>query len=112
MLITGIRSKPVYAPLQPDLQGRFHLMVGHGVGGAPLLRVLQQLQQAESAAPARTRVLYVADATACEVFATQYRAANVSEVRLFNDDTALLTAFESVLQGSLMGTRLRVSWAW
>ena len=36
MLITGIRSKPVYAPLQPDLGGRYHVMVGHGVGAAPL----------------------------------------------------------------------------
>ena len=35
MLITGIKSKPVYAPLQADTRGRFHLMVGMGVGAAP-----------------------------------------------------------------------------
>ncbi len=28
MLVTGIKSKPVYAPLQADTRGRYHLMLG------------------------------------------------------------------------------------
>ena len=46
MLVTGIKSKPVYTPLAPDLSGRYHLMVGHGVGREPLLRVLRDLRTA------------------------------------------------------------------
>ena len=30
MLITGIKSRPIYTTLAPDLGGRFHLLVGQG----------------------------------------------------------------------------------
>src|ERR1700730_14144695 len=57
MLVTGIKSKPVYTPLAPDLTGRYHLMLGHGVGSEPLLRVLRDLRAAAPESGARTRVL-------------------------------------------------------
>src|ERR1700721_500954 len=37
----GIKSKPVYAPRQADTRRRYHLMLGTGVGAAPLLRVFR-----------------------------------------------------------------------
>jgi NAD(P)H-flavin reductase len=108
MLITGIRSKPVYAPLQPDLGGRYHLLVGHGVGGAPLLRLLQQLQAQAPAATARTRILYVTDSAGAGCI-EQFRAAAVAEVRAFEQAAALLAGLEQLLRESLMGTRLYVA---
>jgi hypothetical protein len=105
MLITGIKSKPVYAPLQPDLRGRYHLMVGHGVGGEPLMRVLGELQAAAPASAAHTRILYVTDATASD----RVCSASVADVQLFEQTDALLAALEAVLAGSLMGTRLYVA---
>jgi dimethylamine monooxygenase subunit C len=108
MLITGIRSKPVYAPLEPDLGGRYHLMVGYGVGGGPLLRVLQDLQASEPSATARTLILYSKDA-ASEDFSARMRSAGVPDVRLFDRNDALLTDFHAALSGSLMGTRLYVA---
>ena len=56
MLVTGIKSKPVYTPLAPDLSGRYHLMVGHGVGNEPLLRVLRDLHAAAPDSGARNSV--------------------------------------------------------
>jgi ferredoxin-NADP reductase len=109
MLITGIKSKPVYAPLQPDLEGRYHLMVGHGVGGGPLLRVLQDLQAGEPSAGARTRILYVTDTAAPENLGAQMRSAGAADVRLFDRNDALLADFHTVLSSSLMGTRLYVA---
>jgi hypothetical protein len=109
MLITGIKSKPVYAPLQPDLRGRYHLMVGHGVGGEPLLRVLRDLQAAAPSTGASTRILYVTEAAASDSIIGQIRSANVADVRLFERDDDLLAAFQAVLAGSLMGTRLYVA---
>ena len=109
MLITGIRSKPVYAKLQPDLRGRYHLMVGQGVGGEPLLRVLRELQTAAPSAGAHTRILYVTDPTASDSVIEQIRSANVADVRLFEHGGELLAAFQAVLAGSLMGTRLYVA---
>ena len=109
MLITGIKSKPVYAPLQPDLRGRYHLMVGHGVGGEPLMRVLGELQAAAPATAARTRILYVTDASASADTIGLVRSANVADMQLFEQSDALLAALQSVLTDSLMGTRLYVA---
>ena len=110
MLITGIKSKPVYAPLQPDLGGRYHLMVGHGVGGGPLSRVLHEFQPSDPTAAARTKVLYVTDAAAAAGdFGAQVRSAGVADVRLFDRKEALLTDFHAVLDNALMGTRLYVA---
>jgi NAD(P)H-flavin reductase len=109
MLITGIKSKPVYAPLQPDLRGRYHLMVGHGVGGEPLLRVLRELQTAAPSSGARTQILYVTEPATANSITAQIRSADVANVRLFESGDELLAAFQALLAGSLMGTRLYVA---
>jgi hypothetical protein len=58
MLVTGIKSKPVYAPLRADFSGRTHLMLGRNAGLQPLLRVLAELRAEDPAALTRTRVLF------------------------------------------------------
>jgi dimethylamine monooxygenase subunit C len=118
MLVTGIKSKPVYAPLQADTRGRFHLMVGMGVGAAPLLRVIAEMKVAAPQSLQRTRVLFVPDdgggsagaglgAAASEL--DQFRAASVGAVQAFNAAPSLLEQFRAVLRDSLMGTRLYVA---
>jgi dimethylamine monooxygenase subunit C len=126
MLVTGIKSKPVYAPLQADTRGRYHLMLGMGVGAAPLLRVIAEMRSAAEQALKNTRVLFVPDAghgaaeagragavvqptggAALEV--EQFRAAAVGDVRAFAGTPALLEHFRTTLGQSLMGTRLYVA---
>jgi dimethylamine monooxygenase subunit C len=109
MLITGIRSKPVYAPLQPDLQGRYHLMVGHGVGAAPLSRLLGDLAQAQPAALERTRIWFVADAAAGAATADTFRAVGNVELRTFDAVDALLSDLTAAMDQALMGSRLYVA---
>jgi hypothetical protein len=118
VLVTGIKSKPVYAPLQADTRGRFHLMVGMGVGAAPLLRVIGEMQSAAAGILKNTRVLYVPDAGDAEAAADQagarpeierFRAAAVGNVQAFAGIPALLEEFRSTLGNSLMGTRLYVA---
>src|ERR1700761_9018108 len=101
MLVTGIKSKPVYTPLAPDLSGRYHLMVGHGVGSEPLLRVLRDLQAAAPDSGARTRVLFVG--------AEDFHAEGVAEVTLFEREQDLLARLQEVLNAAVMGTRLYVA---
>ena len=103
MLVTGIKSKPVYTPLAPDLRGRYHLMVGHGVGSEPLLRVLRDLRAAAPESGARTRVLIVGSSE------EQFRAAGAADVSLFGREEELLTRLQDVLNHSVMGTRLYVA---
>jgi NAD(P)H-flavin reductase len=109
MLITGIRSKPVYAPLQPDLGGRYHVMVGHGVGAAPLARLVADLKAAAPEAITRTRVWYVSDPAALHSTPEAFRAAGVAELRTFEGVDALLADLTTSLQQALMGTRLYVA---
>jgi hypothetical protein len=117
MLVTGIKSKPVYAPLQADTRGRYHLMVGMGVGAAPLLRVIAEMRSAAAQSLKHTQVLYVPDTGGSQGAAasgggagnSDFRAAAVGEVRLFDGTPALLEKFRATLSESLMGTRLYVA---
>ena len=113
MLVTGIKSKPVYAPLQADTRGRYHLMVGMGVGAAPLLRIISDMRAAAAQSLKHTRVLFVTDAGAPGAAAApeieRFEAAAVGDVQSFPSTAALLERFRAILGQSLMGTRLYVA---
>jgi len=108
MLVTGIKSKPIYAPLCADEAGRYHLMLGHGVGGAPLQRVLAEIAASGGDGPSRVRVLYVPGEGRAERHEERFGGL-VSDVQLFERVPELLAAFRSILAASLMGTRLYVA---
>jgi dimethylamine monooxygenase subunit C len=114
MLVTGIKSKPVYAPLQADSRGRYHLMLGMGVGAAPLLRVIAEMRGAAAQSLENTRVLFVPDAAAAPgadatAGVEQFRAAGVDHAESYPTTAALLDEFRHSLASSLMGTRLYVA---
>jgi len=107
MLVTGIKSKPVYAPLQADTRGRYHLMLG--VGAAPLLRVIDDLRSAAPKLLADTRVLYVPAGSGGAPEGGLFDESALGEVRCFDNAAALLEHCKSLLDRSLMGTRLYVA---
>lgn len=110
MLVTGIKSKPVYAPLQADIRGRYHLMLGLGPGGAALLRVLGEMRASAPTALAATRVLYVPDSGAgSRDTIAQFKNLPLAATHVFDGTPALLGEFRKMLEGSLMGTRLYVA---
>src|ERR1700680_3033541 len=113
MLVTGIKSKPVSAPLQADTRGRFHLMLGMGVGEAPLLRVIDEMRSASAQLLQNTRVLFVPDAGATQAGAApgvaQFNAAACADGQAFAPPPALLENLGAILEQSLRGTRLYVA---
>jgi DNA-directed RNA polymerase subunit RPC12/RpoP len=124
MLVTGIKSKPVYAPLRADTRGRYHLMLGKGTGNVALMRVLRELEAAMPQALARTRVLSIpedsaasdarpdgsdARAAAADVRPGNFAALGLEELRVFPDTPSLLRDFRSLLDAALMGMRLYVA---
>lgn len=123
MLISGIKSKPVYEPLRADIGGRYHLLLASGAGGEALLRVLGEIRDAAPQALQNTRALLVPDAAAADhanndprtsidsrsTIDARIKELGVTDVRVFDDTPALLTAFRTVLDESLMGTRLYVA---
>jgi ferredoxin-NADP reductase len=109
VLVTGFKSKPVYTPLAPDMSGRYHLMVGHGVGNQPLLRVLRDLHAAAPDSGARTRVLFVTDPDGQRAVRDEFQSAGVADVRVFEKSAELLADLNDVLTRAFMGTRLYVA---
>jgi len=108
MLITGIKSKPVYTPLSADIRGRYHIMVGAGVGADPLLRVLDEMRAVAPQALGNTRVLYQPESVTADP-RSRFNQAAVAEVRLFDGHQPLLENFQALAAKSLMGTRLYVA---
>jgi dimethylamine monooxygenase subunit C len=109
MLVTGIKSKPVYAPLQADLRGRYHLMLGMGVGAAPLLRVITEMRAASAHSLKNTRVLFVPGVDSAPGAGADFEAAKLGDVQAFPGTPALLERFRAILGQSSMGTRLYVA---
>jgi hypothetical protein len=108
MLVTGIKSKPVYAPLRADLGGRYHLMLGMGPGATALLRVLAEIQGSDLPALQKTRVLLVPDAGGT-LTTVPFDHLGLGLVSQFTGAASLLEEFRLVLAESLMGTRLYVA---
>lgn len=106
MLITGIKSKPVYAPLRADAGGRYHLMLGFGPGGNALLRVLGEMQSSAPQSLENTRVLVVPDAPR---IVDEFTKFGLGTVDPFDAAAPLLDTFRTVLEESFMGTRLYVA---
>jgi dimethylamine monooxygenase subunit C len=116
MLVTGIKSKPVYAPLQADIRGRYHLMLGMGVGAAPLLRVIAEMRAAAPQSLRNTRILFSPDAgptggrrTSAVPEIEQFKLTTAGDVQSFRSIQELLERFRAILGDSLMGTRLYVA---
>jgi len=106
--MTGIKSKPVYVPLQADTGGRFHVLLGMGEGSACLLRVLRELQTFAAPSLQHTEVLYVS-AVGAELAENPFEALGLKSVMLFDDSDALLASARAVLERSVMGTRVYVA---
>ncbi len=115
MLITGIKSKPIYTPLSFDASGRYHILLGAGVGANPLLRVLAEMKKTVPQSMIHARVLFknasAIEATAGNVSESElaFRAVETVELRVFNNVASLLADFHILATGSLMGTRLYVA---
>jgi hypothetical protein len=127
VLVTGIKSKPIYATLRPDLSGRFHLLVGQGSGGDVLLRLLAEMPNG-----ADVEVLYATELLSGKVGWDEQRKSHHSELnrwdslrlshptkiedirapvrlRVFSSFIELLAHLDQVLAGSFIGTRLYVA---
>jgi dimethylamine monooxygenase subunit C len=106
MLITGVKSRPQYAPLQFDPTGRCHLLLGQGEGGAALLRLRSELPDS-----ADVRVIYTGESlTSCDL-TRELSACGWRRLTLLPTQSALLESLENILAECEMGTRLYVAGA-
>lgn len=100
MLVTGIKSRPIYTTLQPDLSGRQHVLVGQGSGGKAMVRVLQGL----SSPHAEVVVIYTG-----EPFPAELARFCLREFRLHPTETEAVADLDRTLAGCFMGARVYVA---
>src|SRR5262245_31732356 len=90
MAMPDIKSRPVYTTLHPDANGRHHVLVGQGSGGAALLRLVAQMPPGTD-----VRVLYAGESP-----------PDVERTRLFPTAAELLAELDRTLATCVMGARL------
>jgi dimethylamine monooxygenase subunit C len=103
MLITGIKSRPVYDRLTPMASGLNHLAAGQGSGGKPLVRLLQEMTPDQRAA---TIVLYSTESFTGHNYLTDLQQLAVADLVVFATNADAVSGLDAYLATAKMGTRL------
>lgn len=101
MLITGIKSRPVYRALTPDLTGRYHVLAAQGSGGAAALRFLDGMPTGDA-----VRVVYARESISGNDFSPLLAERGLVDLRIVSTQAEALEALHKTLAGCVMGTRL------
>ncbi|MFJ4432425.1 dimethylamine monooxygenase subunit DmmA family protein [Pseudomonas sp. NPDC089395] len=106
MLITGIKSRPVYDRLQPMTGGLRHLVAGQGSGGAAMLRLIGDMTPSQRQA---STLLYSTESFSGHNHLAELRQAQVGDLQVFDTNQALIGGLRRLLESAYMGTRLYLS---
>ena len=106
MLITGIKSRPVYDVLQPMASGLHHLIAGQGSGGTAMLRLIAQMTFDQRQ---NSTLLYSTESFSGHNHLSALQNCEVGELQVFTSNQNLLDALRTRLDGVFMGTRLYLS---
>lgn len=108
MLITGIKSRPIYDQLKPMAGGLRHLIAAQGSGGTAMLRLVKEMTPHQRA---NSTLLY-----SIETFSghnhleeLQQVEGEVAGLQVFTSNQALIDALADLLRAAHMGTRLYLS---
>ncbi|TLM81967.1 hypothetical protein FDW83_14650 [Pseudarthrobacter sp. NamE2] len=106
MLITGIKSRPVYDELTPMASGLNHLAAAQGSGGKPLVRLLQAMTPDQLAA---TDVLYSTESFTGQNYLAELQQFKVRNLAVFTTNADAVRGLDASLADAKMGTRLYLS---
>ena len=101
MLITGIKSRPVYDRLAPFPEAALHLVVGQGSGGTAMLRLLSEMPEG-----APVEVFYSSESFTGQDHSASLRHVMQDRIELFDSNAALAMGLQQRLTTAYMGTRL------
>ncbi|WP_065760506.1 dimethylamine monooxygenase subunit DmmA family protein [Pseudomonas defluvii] len=105
MLITGIKSRPVYDQLRPLPGGIRHLVAGQGSGGRAMLRLLDEMSEQGM----QTTLLYSQESFSGQDYLAELQQRQVAELRVYPSNHELVADLERILGNARMGTRLYLS---
>ena len=106
MLITGIKSRPVYDRLQPMTGGLRHLIAGQGSGGEAMLRLIADMSPEQRR---NSTLLYSTESFSGHNHLQALQAAEAGGLDVFASNQQLLDALRDHLGAAHMGTRLYLS---
>ena len=106
MLITGIKSRPVYDELTPMASGLNHLAAAQGSGGKPLVRLLRAMTPEQLAA---TTVLYSTESFTGQNYLIDLQQFKVRGLAVFPTNADAVRGLDASLATAKMGTRLYLS---
>lgn len=106
MLITGIKSRPVYDELTPMASGLNHIAAAQGSGGRPLVRLLQAMTPEQLAA---TDVLYSTESFTGQNYLSELQQAEVRSLAVFTTNADAVHGLDASLARAEMGSRLYLS---
>lgn len=102
MLITGIKSRPVYDRLQPLPGGTHHVIAGQGSGGRAMLRLLDDMAELDRP----ITLLYSQESFSGQDFLEQLQQHRAHPLQVHATNQALIEALKTLLDDAHMGTRL------
>src|SRR5690242_2561268 len=105
MLITGIKSRPVYDRLRVLHGGKLHILAGQGSGGQALLRLLDEMHGQRG----QTVLMYSEESFSGQNFLAALREQAVGELCIYASNQALVADLGRRLEEARMGTRLYLS---
>jgi hypothetical protein len=106
MLITGIKSRPVYDELTPMTSGLSHVAAAQGSGGKPLVRLLGEMNPDQLAA---TTVLYSTESFTGQNYLADIQKFKVCDLIVFPTNADAVRGLDTSLATAKMGTRLYIS---
>ncbi|MDZ4328164.1 MAG: dimethylamine monooxygenase subunit DmmA family protein [Pseudomonas sp.] len=102
MLITGIKSRPVYDRLKPLPGGIRHIIAGQGSGGRAMLRLLEEMAGLDRP----IILLYSLESFSGQDFLTQLQQHPEHPLHVHATNQSLIDALKTLLGEARMGTRL------
>ncbi|WP_283180289.1 dimethylamine monooxygenase subunit DmmA family protein [Pseudomonas svalbardensis] len=102
MLITGIKSRPIYDRLQPLPGGIRHIIAGQGSGGRAMLRLLGDMAGLNRP----ITLLYSQESFSGQDFLDQLHQHTEHPLHVHTSNQALIDELKTLLGEARMGTRL------
>ncbi|MEE1923065.1 dimethylamine monooxygenase subunit DmmA family protein [Pseudomonas sp. 148P] len=106
MLITGIKSRPVYDRLQPMTGGQRHLVAGQGSGGAAMLRLIADMSAEQRQ---HSTLLYSTESFSGHNHLSELLEVQADGLEVYASNQALIAALRERLGAAQMGLRLYLS---
>ena len=105
MLITGIKSRPIYDQLLPIGRAKRHVIAAQGSGGEAALRLIADLNEQRQ----NVELLYSQESFSGRNYSDQLKQSGVTWVRKFNKNSELIEALSGLLTNASIGTVLYLS---